>query len=471
MSVNLENKVTRSKSLDLDIKKGYEYTITITDITDDGFGVGRIGEFVIFVNGVLPGEIVDVKIIKKTNSYAVGKVNNILKISSNRKVPFCSVFGKCGGCTLQHLDYKAQLDIKTNEVIQSLVRIGGFNDVQVHPTIGMKDPLHYRNKAQFPVGLTADGHVAIGFYAPRTHSIVETEGCDIQDTISNDVRRIISKLIKRFNISIYNEQNHRGLIRHIIIRTGFKTSEVMVILVINGTQLPHTKELVNVLISAITNIKSIMLNVNTKKGNVILGNENVCIYGSSTITDYIGKFKFEISPSSFFQVNPVQTEVLYSKVLEYANLTNIETVFDLYCGIGTISLFLSHKAKKVYGVELIKSAIENARRNAKLNSVENVEFSSGMVEHVIPEMYAKGIMADVVVIDPPRKGCNEKLLDTLVNMKPNRIVYVSCKPATLARDLRYLASNGYMPIEVQPVDMFCHTTHVETVVLITKKND
>jgi len=451
----------------MDINKNENYDIRITGINHEGQGVGRIGDFVVFVNNALPDELVNARIIKKTSSYAIGKVNEIKELSEKRTVPLCSAFGKCGGCTLQHLNYKAQLEVKTDLVMQNMKRIGGFEDLTVHPTIGMENPFNYRNKAQFPVGMTPNGH-AIGFYAPRSHNIIETENCEIQDEMGNKVKKIVSSYIKKYNVSIYDEQKHKGLIRHIMSRTGFKTGEVMVVLVINGTEIPHKNELVSMLTKEMPEIKSIMLNVNTKKGNVILGDKNICIYGKDTITDYIGKFKFEISPLSFFQVNPVQTEVLYAKALEYANLTGNETVFDLYCGIGTISLFLSQKAKKVIGVEVVEAAVEDARRNAMLNGVENVEFHAGETEKVIPEMYSRGIRADVVVVDPPRKGCDEKLLDTLVRMKPERIVYVSCKPATLARDLRYLADRGYAPVDVQPVDMFPMTTHVECVTLMSR---
>jgi 23S rRNA (uracil1939-C5)-methyltransferase len=337
----------------------------------------------------------------------------------------------------------------------------------IHDAIGMQEPWRYRNKAQFPVGFSDD--VVIGFYANRSHDIIDTDKCIIQDEINDKIIGIFKEYIKKFKIPVYNEESNKGLVRHIVTRKGFQTGEVMVCIVVNGESLPKADYLVSALTENMPEIKSIVLNVNQKQTNVILGEKNIVLYGEEAIFDYIGQFKFRISPNSFFQVNPIQTEVLYGKALEYAALNGKETVFDLYCGIGTISLFLSQRAKKVYGVEIVPQAIDNAKENAVLNNVDNVEFILGESEKVIPEMYKKGIKADVIVVDPPRKGCGQELLDVIAEMQCPRVVYVSCNPATLARDLKYLGEKGYRVQEVQPVDMFPHTVHCEAVALIVRE--
>lgn len=453
------------------VKKNQNYKIQITGMNHEGQGVGRIDGFTVFVDGLLKDESAEIKIIKVGKSYGVGKIVKILSPSPERSQPFCSSYKRCGGCSLQHMSYAAQLKFKADLVRESIKRIGKIEDVPVHDTLGMSSGLNYRNKAQFPVGVI-DGKPAIGFYAVRSHDIIDNESCGIQHEAGDRVRAIVKEFISENKITIYNEADGKGLIRHVIVRTGFKTGELMVVIVINGKSLPHKERLVQILLegfkpeSSAWTVKSVYLNVNVKNTNVILGQESIKIYGEDTITDYIGKYRFNISPLSFYQVNPLQTEVLYGKALEYAGLTGRETVFDLYCGIGTISLFLSEKADKVYGVEVVEEAIEDARRNAVLNNVTNAEFIAGEAEVVIPEMYKQGIRADVVVVDPPRKGCDEVLLKTLVDMQPHRIVYVSCNPATLARDLKYLSENGYRAVEVQPLDMFPQTAHCEAVVLL-----
>ncbi|MHB8066066.1 MAG: 23S rRNA (uracil(1939)-C(5))-methyltransferase RlmD, partial [Ruminiclostridium sp.] len=324
--------------------------------------------------------------------------------------------------------------------------------------IGMESPFHYRNKVQYPVG-TCGTDIKIGFYEKGSHNIIDSKVCDIQPQESNEIRDIVRDFFKVNGISIYNEKTGKGFLRHVMVRMGFKTNEIMVVLVVNGKKMPKAEELVKLLCDSFKNIKSIVININTKNTNIILGDKNICIYGQGYISDYIGKYKFNISPLSFFQVNPIQTEVMYAKALEYAALTGNETVFDLYCGIGTISLFLSEKAKKVIGVEVVPDAIEDAKKNAVLNQVTNTEFILGEVETVIPRLYQEGIRADVVVIDPPRKGCDEVLLKTLIDIQPQRIVYVSCNPSTLARDLKFLCEHGFVVKEVQPVDMFSWTGH------------
>jgi 23S rRNA (uracil1939-C5)-methyltransferase len=450
-----------------EIKKNAEYIVEITGMTHEGQGVGKIDGFTVFVDGALAGEEARIKVVKINKSYGVGKLQKITRASDSRIEPLCPVYKRCGGCSLQHMDYAAQLKYKTGLVRETVKRIGGIDNAVIHDTIGMEIPLYYRNKAQYPVGIT-DGETAIGFYAKRSHDIIDNAACSIQDKLSGRVKEIVREFVRENKISVYDENTNQGLLRHEMTRAGFITGEVMVVLVINGSDLPARQRLVEMLTMRITEIKSIFLNINTRRTNIILGDKNIRIYGQDTITDQIGRFKFVISPHSFFQINPVQTELLYGKVLEYAALTGEETVFDLYCGIGTISLFLSQKAGKVYGVEVVEAAVNDAVKNAKLNGVDNVEFITGEAEKVIPGMYEKGARADVVVVDPPRKGCDEKLLETLVEMQPERIVYVSCNPSTLARDLKYLGGKGYRTVEIQPVDMFPWTEHCEAVVRIER---
>ncbi len=443
------------------------YRMEITGLTHEGQGVGKLDGLAVFVDAALPGETVTVKISKQAKSYAAGTLVNVEKASESRATPFCPVYDRCGGCAVQHMSYEAQLEFKRDTVVQSLRRIGGLDNIPVHDTIGMEKPFKYRNKVQYPVG-GAGNEVKIGFYENRSHNIIDSSECAIQPDESNAIRALIRNFCLENGISIYDEKTGEGLLRHVMIRKGFKTDELMVVLVINGRKFPKSDELVKALCGEYKNIKSIILNINTRNTNIILGDRNICIFGREYISDYIGKYRFDISPLSFFQINPVQTEILYGKALEYAALTGNETVFDLYCGIGTISLFLSEKAKRVIGVEVVPDAIEDARRNAVLNNVSNAEFIVGEAEVVIPDLYAQGVKADVVVVDPPRKGCDEALLNTLVEMSPERIVYVSCNPSTLARDLKYLSTHGFEAKEVQPVDMFPWTGHVESIVLLQR---
>ncbi|MGE5614379.1 MAG: 23S rRNA (uracil(1939)-C(5))-methyltransferase RlmD [Bacillota bacterium] len=456
------------------VEKNRNYVVEITDMTHEGQGVGRIDGLTVFTDGALAGEQVELKIIKLKKTYAVGKLINVLKPSPDRIVPFCSVYKRCGGCSLQHMDYNAQLAFKKKLVCDSIERIGGLKDVKVHDTIGMKQPYNFRNKAQYPVA-SVDGRIVTGFYASRSHEVINSEECRIQDVESDKIRKIVAKFMMEKGIPAYDEKTGKGLVRHVITRVGFNTGEIMVVLVINGDTLPHARELVERLIdgtaaqsSGSSMVKSIYINVNTENTNVIMSERNILLYGNESITDKIGNYRFMISPGSFFQVNTAQTEVLYSKVLEYAGLNGSETVFDLYCGIGTITLFLSSRARMVYGVEVVAAAVNDARKNAELNGVDNVEFIEGEAEKVAPRMYQKGIHADVVVLDPPRKGCDESLLRLIADMQPARIVYVSCNPATLARDLKYLDAQGYKATEAQPVDMFPWTGHVECIVQIKR---
>ena len=453
------------------LSKNKEYVVDIVDIGQGGVGIGKYEGFTVFVEGGLIQDKVKVRINKSKKNYAVGDIVEIIEKSPFRVDRMCSDDLKdCGGCQIQELDYNKQLELKTNEVKQVISRIGKLENVEIHETIGMQSPCRYRNKAQFPIQ-NINGSTAIGFYKKKSHDVIPTDMCVIQHDINDKIIKIIKTYIQAYNVSIYNETTHTGVLRHLVTKVGFTTNEVMVVLVANGTNLPHLNELASVLKENILGFKTLVLNVNKAKTNVILGKENKVIYGNGKINDYIGDLVFEISPLSFFQVNPVQTEVLYNKALEYAELKENDTVFDIYCGIGSISLFLAQKATKVYGIEIVEDAIKDAKINAKLNNLNNVEFYVGKAEEVVPKMYSEGKTANVVVVDPPRKGCDEKVLDTIVSMKPDRVVYVSCNPSTLARDLAYLDERGYKCVEIQPVDMFPHTMHVECCAKIVKKSD
>lgn len=454
------------------VEKNKEYIFDIISQGYEGEGIAKIdNKYPIFIEGALKGEKVKVRIVKVNKNFAYGKLMEVLEASEERVNPPCAIYKRCGGCKLQHASYKAQLDFKWDRVKDCVSKIGKLDPSIVKYPLGMEEPWRYRNKVQLPIGLI-NGEVKIGFFAPRSHDIIDMESCLIQDEIGDKVVKLTREWIEKFNIRPYNvdgEYDEKGIVRHIMIRRGFTTNEVMVVLVTNGENLPHKEEFVDLIVKNIPGIKSIIQNINSKKTNVILGLESKTLWGEDTISDYIGDFRFNISPLSFFQVNPIQTEVLYGKALEYANLTGNEEVFDAYCGTGTITLFLSKKAKKVYGVEIIPQAIDNAWINAKENKVENVEFFVGESEVVIPDLINKGVKADVVVVDPPRKGCDKKLLDAITNIDAKKIVYVSCDPSTLGRDLQVLEDNGYKTLEVQPVDMFPNTSHVENVAKLIKK--
>lgn len=455
------------------VEKNKEYIFDIISQGYEGEGIAKIdNKYPIFIEGALKGEKVKVRIVKVNKNFAYGKLMEVLDASEERVNPPCAIYKRCGGCKLQHASYKAQLDFKWDRVKDCVSKIGKLDPSIVKYPLGMENPWRYRNKVQLPIGLI-NGEVKIGFFAPRSHDIIDMESCLIQDEIGDKVVKLTREWIEKFNIRPYNvdgEYDEKGIVRHIMIRRGFTTNEVMVVLVTNGEKLPHKEEFVDLMVKNIPGIKSIIQNINSKKTNVILGLESKTLWGEDTISDYIGDFRFNISPLSFFQVNPTQTEVLYGKALEYANLTGNEEVFDAYCGTGTITLFLSQKAKKVYGVEIIPQAIDNAWINAKENKVENVEFFVGESEVVIPDLINKGVKADVVVVDPPRKGCDKKLLDAITNIDAKKIVYVSCDPSTLGRDLQVLEENGYKTLEVQPVDMFPNTSHVENVAKLIKNN-
>lgn len=450
-------------------KKNDIIELTIEDMGVKGEGIGKVNGYTFFVKGALTGDQIDAKVMKINKNFGFARLLNVKKPSAHRVEPVCQVAGKCGGCQFQSLSYEEQLRFKENMVKNNLERIGKITDYLLHPIIGMEDPFRYRNKTQLPVGRNKEGQIVVGFYAARTHSIIDTSNCVIAPKVNETIISEIKKFLEDFKIEPYDELNHTGIVRHILIRNGFSTDEIMVCIVINSGKLPHSDELVERL-KNIRGMTSISVNINKKNTNVIMGEEVRTLYGRDTITDYINDLKFNISPLSFYQVNSIQTKELYNITLEFAGLTGKETVWDLYCGIGTISLFLARRALKVYGVEIVSQAIDDARKNAKMNEIDNVEFIVGKSEEVFPEFYKTSEETpDVIVVDPPRKGCDEELLDAIVKAGPGRVVYVSCDSATLARDLKYLSEHGYWVHEVQPVDMFPGTVHTECICRLEKQ--
>ena len=457
------------------MQKNDELILKIEDMGVDGAGIGKSDGMTFFVKDAVIGDVVRAKIIKLKKTYGYARLMELLEASADRVEPNCPYYRQCGGCQIQALSYEKQLEFKENKVRNNLERIGGFTKIPMEPIVGMDEPYHYRNKAQFPVGTDKEGHIVTGFYAGRTHTIIPNRDCALGLPVNREILDIVIDFMEKYHISAYDEKTGKGLVRHVLIRCGFTSKEKMVCLIINGKSLPHSEKLVEAL-RKIDGMTSISINCNTERTNVILGRKTVVLWGQEYITDQIGEISYEISPVSFYQVNPVQTEKLYGLALEYADLHGEETVWDLYCGIGTISLFLAQKAKQVYGVEIIPQAIENAKRNAVKNGIENAEFFVGKSEEVLPEFYEKEAAAgrkayaDVIVVDPPRKGCDEKLLDTIVKMAPDRVVYVSCDSATLARDLKILCEQGYELKRVRAVDQFCHTVHTEAVCCLHRVN-
>ena len=460
------------------MQKNDTAVIEITDIGVGGEGIGKLDGYTLFVKDAVIGDRVEVKVIKAKKNYGYGRLMRVIDPSPHRVEPRCRFARQCGGCQIQEMSYERQLEFKQKKVYDDLVRIGDFDPELIgrvmEPVVGMDDSFGYRNKAQFPFGTDREGNPVTGFYAGRTHDIIANTDCALGVPVNRDILEIILAFMKKYQIPSYNEKTGDGLIRHALIRYGFVTKEIMVCLIINGSGIPHADELIRQL-QAIPGMTGVSVSENTRRDNVIMGETYRVLWGKGYITDYIGKIRYQISPLSFYQVNPVQTEKLYSLALEYADLKGGETVWDLYCGIGTISLFLAQKAGKVYGVEIVPQAIEDARRNAELNGIKNAEFFVGKAEEVLPAFYeqkrAEGSAethADVIVVDPPRKGCDGKLLDTIVKMAPEKVVYVSCDPATLARDLKILCANGYELVKVRPVDQFPMSVHVETVVLLSK---
>ncbi|MCC8029498.1 MAG: 23S rRNA (uracil(1939)-C(5))-methyltransferase RlmD [Lachnospiraceae bacterium] len=507
------------------MKKNDELVLDIEDISVDGAGVGKKDGIIVFVKDAVIGDRVRVRVVKPKKTYAFARLTEILIPSPDRAEPVCGYYRQCGGCQIQALSYEKQLEFKQHKVESNLRRVGGFEQIPMEPIIGMEEPFHYRNKSQFPVGTDKTGKIITGFYAERSHCIIPNRDCALGVPVNRDILDIVIAYMERYHVSAYDERTGQGLVRHVLIRYGFRTREVMVCLIINGSkqphkeeapngieqphemelpngteqphkkkmpngmqqphekklpngtdllykeELPHQKDLIREL-TALPGMTGISVNINTARNNVILGAETRLLWGQLFITDYIGNIKYQISPVSFFQVNPVQTKALYGLALEYADLHGTETVWDLYCGIGTISLFLAQRARKVYGVEIVPQAIEDARRNAALNGITNAEFFVGKSEEVLPEFYEKEAQAgrqacaDVIVVDPPRKGCDGRLLQTILQMAPERIVYVSCESKSLARDLKMLCEGGYRLERVRSVDNFCQTVHVETVCLL-----
>lgn len=437
--------------------------LTIDDMGTDGEGIGHYDGITIFVKDAVIGDRILAKIMKMKKKYGYARLEKVLVSSKFRGEPKCKFYRQCGGCQLQALKYEEQLKFKERKIENNLRRIGGFENIPMLPIIGMDEPYYYRNKAQYPVGMDKDGNVVAGFYAGRTHSIIPNTDCALGVPENKEVLETIIAFMDKNSILPYDENTKSGIVRHILIRKGFATGEIMVCIVINADTLPHKKQLVSELCK-IEKMTSISLNINKQNTNVILGDKLISVYGPLYIYDYIGSVKFRISPLSFYQVNPYQTKILYDKVIEFADFKGNETVWDLYCGIGTISLYIASHVKKVYGVEIVPQAIEDARQNAIENNILNAEFYVGKAEEVVPDLYEKeGIFADVIVVDPPRKGCDQALLDTIVKMSPYKLIYVSCDSATLARDLKYLCQNGFVLEKVQGVDQFGQSVHTEVV--------
>lgn len=450
------------------VEKNKEYVVEIIDNGFEGEGIAKIDGYTIFVPNAIKGEKVKILIVKVLSSHAFGKIIEVIEASKYRVESDCSTYKRCGGCNLRHIKYEKTLEMKQNAV-QSLVNKTLNNKIKVSKVVGMENPFYYRNKAQYPVGLDKNGNPVIGVFANRTHEIIQMQDCKIQHKESEKIAKYIFDLWNKKNLSIYSETTGKGLLRHIVIKIGFKTNEIMCILVINGKDIPNEAQIIEQVVNRFPNVKTIVKNINTKNTNVILGKKNINIYGAGTISDKLGNLVFKISPLSFYQVNPVQTEKLYNIGVEAAKITNDDVVFDLYCGIGTISLFMAQYAKKVYGVEIVEQAVEMAKENAKINGIDNVDFFAGDVEHVLDDLInGKKIVPDVVMIDPPRKGLDKKSIQNLLSVAPKRLVYISCNPATLVRDLASF-EDKYEIKSITPVDMFPFTSSIESVAVLQLK--
>ena len=447
------------------VQKNKEYIVNIIDNGFEGEGIAKIEDYPIFIPGAIKGEKIKILIVKVQASYAFGKIMDIIEKSEHRIEPDCATYKRCGGCNLRHVDYEETLNIKQNAV-QSLVNKTLKNPIEVKKTVAMGNPYNYRNKLQFPVGIDKNGNPIIGVFANRTHEIIPIQGCAIQDIESIQIAKYVVDAIKKYNLSAYNENTGKGLMRHVIVKAAKSTGEYMVILVVNGNKLPYSQEIAESLVSDCSSITSVIVNINTKNTNVILGDKNITVYGKDYIIDKLGDYYFKISPLSFYQVNPVQAEALYNYAIEAAEITKNDVVFDLYCGIGTISIFMAKSAKEVYGVEIVEQAIEMAKENAKENKIDNTHFIAGDTEVVLTDLIEKQhIMPDVIIVDPPRKGLDKTSINNILKVKPRRVVYISCNPASLVRDLRML-EDIYEVKMVQPFDMFCFTSHVECVCVL-----
>lgn len=450
------------------VNKGEHIELKITGLGSSGEGVGKYQGFTVFVKGALPEETVKVKIVTVKKNYAVGSIIELVQASADRVEPMCPVYKECGGCQLQHLSYTGQLQVKWQQVKDALQRIGHL-DVEVLPVIGCNDPWNYRNKMQFPAAAGAEGKINIGCYAAATHSVIDTGSCMIQKEANNQVLQAVRKWMQQYQISAYDEKTGKGLVRHVMGRVGVHSGQVMAVIITAAYDIPYKKELIEILQNDVAGLVSVIQNINKKATNIIMGSKTKVLYGSATIKDSLGALSFNISAQSFFQVNSEQAEKLYNKALEYAALTGRETVIDVYCGTGTISLYMARHAKKVYGIEIVAPAIDDAKQNAVDNNCDNAEFILGDAAEKLPELLQEGVQPDVIILDPPRAGCEERVLQAIAGVKPQRIVYVSCNPASLARDLAYLKERGYKTVVAQPVDMFSMSSHIETVVWLEKE--
>ena len=468
------------------VEKNKHYIIEITDISSDGNGVGAVDGFAVFVPMTAAGDVCDVLIVKVLSHYAIGRLMEIKKPSPDRMMPECQSFKRCGGCHLQHIDYAAQLRIKKNFVDSAMQRIGGFTDFACDEVLGMESPRRYRNKCVYPIGTDKSGKLISGFYARRSHDIIEVGDCILGGEINERINTAVLSYMRENNVPPYDEKTHTGLVRRTFIRctnpyqvapacggnvaSATMGVEIMVVISVNGDTIPRRERLIKKLRDVSEDIASIYININKEKNNSVLGRDNKLIYGKAAISDTLCGIRFEISPHSFYQINPYRTERLYNKAIEYAKITPDDTVLDVYCGIGTISLAAAKRAKKVTGIEIVKQAIENAKENAKNNGIENAEFFADSAENAVPMLIENGMRPDIVILDPPRKGSDEQTLNAIASASPKRIVYVSCNPATLARDIKYLATFGYTPIRATAVDMFPHTCHVETIMLLQRQD-
>ncbi len=455
------------------IKKNEIYQAEVVATASSGDGICRIDNLAVFVEGACEGDILEIKITNVKSSYANAEILRIITPSASRKEPECPVFNRCGGCQLMHIDYKKQLELKKQFVFDSLTRLGhlDLSEAEFYDTIGMEKPQRYRNKMVFPIGKKPDGRLTGGFYAAKSHNIIALSDCLLGDKFASDCLSAIIAYMKENNVSAYDEATHKGLVRRLFVRTGLYSHEAMAVISINGKSLPNEKKLVDKLLNIKSdelNLASIVININDSKNNLVLGAQNRTLFGKKFISDTLCGLEFEISPNSFYQVNPTQTEKLYNTAIDFAELKGSQTVLDLYCGIGTISLCAAKKSARVIGVEIVEQAIKNARENAKRNGIKNAEFYTGSAEDISQKLLDEGLSPDVIFIDPPRKGSDEITLNAILNMSPEKIVYVSCNPATLARDLKYLTAGGYALKKIQPVDMFPNTVHVESVALLSR---